>query len=518
MCQVPTSLASLLSLLAPCFSQPTFQTFSMLLVGFVGRIRDCTVTGMLQAAGLAGSWHHSRAHDFFARRRWDPDELGLALLDFLVTVFVKAGTPIRLAVDDTLFGRSGKRVWGAHYLHDGAQPEGSGRSTRWGNCWVVVVLVVELSCLGGRAVALPVLFCLFRPKDDSHPDRPSQPELARTMVDMILERFPDRAVELVMDGAYASRAWRGLPARVTVTTRMRANARLHKLAPARRPGRQGRPPLKGAKLPTLAEIANTATFQAVTVTGPDGRSRTEHVHEHVCLWYTPFHTRPVKVILVRNPGTSEGFDVAIASTDVDVQAAELLARYDSRWTIETANQEAKAHGVGEARNRVRRAVERTVPFGFLCQTITIAWYQLHGDPEADLDARRRRAPWYRHKTTVSYADMLAALRRELIRHEFWAQAPPTTTNPKLTHPQAPSALAAARDPESRGVRHERIGASCPRRTAAGSRRSRLAPALSAASPEGERSSASAPRRRLGPRRCRGCPGAGRSSGPSSRMS
>ena len=449
MCQVPTSLASLLSLLAPCFSQPTFQTFSMLLVGFVGRIRDCTVTGMLQAAGLAGSWHHSRAHDFFARRRWDPDELGLALLDFLVTVFVKAGTPIRLAVDDTLFGRSGKRVWGAHYLHDGAQPEGSGRSTRWGNCWVVVVLVVELSCLGGRAVALPVLFCLFRPKDDSHPDRPSQPELARTMVDMILERFPDRAVELVMDGAYASRAWRGLPARVTVTTRMRANARLHKLAPARRPGRQGRPPLKGAKLPTLAEIANTATFQAVTVTGPDGRSRTEHVHEHVCLWYTPFHTRPVKVILVRNPGTSEGFDVAIASTDVDVQAAELLARYDSRWTIETANQEARAHGVGEARNRVRRAVERTVPFGFLCQTITIAWYQLHGDPEADLDARRRRAPWYRHKTTVSYADMLAALRRELIRHEFWAQAPPTTTNPKLTHPQAPSALAAARDESER---------------------------------------------------------------------
>ena len=39
---------------------------------------------MLQAAGLAGVWHHSRAHDFFARRRWDPDELGLVLLDFLV--------------------------------------------------------------------------------------------------------------------------------------------------------------------------------------------------------------------------------------------------------------------------------------------------------------------------------------------------------------------------------------------------------------------------------------------------
>ena len=42
------------------------------------------------------------------------------------------------------------------------------------------------------------------------------------------------------------------------------------------------------------------------------------------------------------------------------------------------------------------------------------------------------SPWYRQKATISYADMLAALRRELIRHEFWSQAPPTTTNPKLT--------------------------------------------------------------------------------------
>ena len=155
MYQVPSSLAGLLSLLAGCFTQPSFETFSMLVVGSVARVRDCTVTGMLQAAGLAGVWHHSRAHDFFARRRWDPDELGMALLDFLVVTFLKAGAPMRLAVDDTLFGRSGKRVWGAHYLHDGAQPEGSGRRTRWGNCWVVVVLVVQLDCLGARQVGLP---------------------------------------------------------------------------------------------------------------------------------------------------------------------------------------------------------------------------------------------------------------------------------------------------------------------------------------------------------------------------
>jgi hypothetical protein len=57
-------------------------------------------------------------------------------------------------------------------------------------------------------VGLPVLFRLFRPKDDRYPDldRPSQPELARGLIDMVLERFPAAIVELIMDGAYVTAA------------------------------------------------------------------------------------------------------------------------------------------------------------------------------------------------------------------------------------------------------------------------------------------------------------------------
>ena len=302
----------------------------MLFVGFTGRVRDCTVTGMLQGVGLAGEWHHSRAHDFFARAKWSPDDLGLRLLDLLVHGFLKTGAPIRLAVDDTLFGRSGRKVWGAHYLHDGAQPQGSGQRTRWGNCWVVVVLVIDLECLGGRAVGLPVLFRLFRPKDERHPDRSSQPELGRLLIDIVIARYATRVLELVMDGAYASKAWRGLPDRVTLTTRMRSNAALYALAPARVPHQNGRPRLKGARLGSLAEIAAAAAFTEVQITTPGGRTRTEHVHEFVCLWYEPLHTRPVKVILIRNPGTTEGFDVALASTDTTQGTGILIARYDTR--------------------------------------------------------------------------------------------------------------------------------------------------------------------------------------------
>jgi DDE superfamily endonuclease len=445
MLQVPSSLAWLLSLLEGRFTQPTYRTFCMLTVGFIARIRENTVTGMLQAAGLAGVWHHSRAHDFFAYRRWEPDELGLALLGFLVSVLLAADAPIALAVDDTLFGRSGKRVWGAHYLHDGAQPEGSGKRTRLGNCFVTVVLVVALPCTGGRTIGLPVLFRLFRPKDDQHPNRPSQPELGRGLIDIVMKRFPARIIELVMDGAYASRAWQGLPEHVNLTTRMRANAAIYELPAPRKPSQKGRTPIKGKRMASLAEIAKNATFTAVSLTGRDGKTRTALVHEITCLWYKPFHARPLKVILIRNPNATktDGLDIAIATTDTTATPAQIIERYDGRWVIETVHQEAKAHGVGDARNRVRGAVQRTVPFGFLTITITIAWYQLCGDPQADLKERRRQAPWYRQKTSVSYADMLAALRRELIRGEFYAQAHPMSTHQQITEPQLPSAFAVA---------------------------------------------------------------------------
>src|SRR5437667_2688902 len=149
-----------------------------------------------------------------------------------------------------------------------------------------------------------------------------------------------------MDGAYATKARRGLPNDVTVTTRMRANAAVFALAPPRT-GKRGRPALKGARLGSLAQLAAAAVFEPVTITGPDGRSRVEHAWRTSCLWYGPFHTRPVVIMLIRKPDRSDGYDVAIASTDTDADTPALIARYDSRRTIETAHQEAKAHGVGQ---------------------------------------------------------------------------------------------------------------------------------------------------------------------------
>jgi hypothetical protein len=162
------------------------------------------------------------------------------------------------------------------------------------------------------------------------------------------------------------------------------------------------------------------------------------------LWYSVFGARAIQVALARDPADTDGYQIALISTDVDATPEQLLARYGERWSIEVCFQDAKhVVGVGQARNRTRRAVERTVPFGFLCQTLAVAWYALHADIAADIAARRRIAPWYAGKHDPSTLDMLARLRHELIRTQFRAQTARRRTHRQFAPPAPSHAQAAA---------------------------------------------------------------------------
>ena len=443
---LPSSLTAILSLLRPVFTAPTFQTFEALVAGFIGRVGEHTVCGMWQAARLAGKLHHSRAHDFFARSAWCPDRLGLLVLDFLLERFVDAEEPICLALDGSVFGRSGPKVHGASWHHDSSAAPG-GRGFKFGNCFVVVGLVVRVRALGERAWCLPVLFRLWLPTPKPTKERPgperrsSQQELAAALVGLIAERHPQRRIDVVGDSAFACKAMAPASDRITLTSRLRSNAVIH--APKPPPtGRRGRPRVKGERLGTPAEIlarAKEGEWWRLSVSG----------RGEVCalvvegLWYSVLGPRTVRVVIVREPSDAEGYRIALITTDLEAGAAEILARYADRWSIEVAFQDAKhVVGVGEARNRVKPAVERTVPFGLLCQTLAVAWYALHADPATDVARRRRMAPWYSQKRDPSMLDVLAALRRQLIRAEF-RQAAGRAPSPRQITACPPSRLRAA---------------------------------------------------------------------------
>ena len=105
-------------------------------------------------------------------------------------------------------------------------------------------------------------------------------------------------------------------------------------------------------------------------------------------------------------------------------AAEIVARYASRWSIEVCFHDGKnITGVGETQNRVEKAVQRSVPFTFMAQTITVLWYTINATPETQIADRRRNAPWYTTKTDPSTTDMLYALRDTLTTHRINTTTP-----------------------------------------------------------------------------------------------
>jgi len=411
MTPVPASLASLLAAFAPLFTAPSFRTFCGMACGFLAQPGKRTVCGMLAGAGLARLWPHDRAHQFFSRARWNADDLGLAVAKLVTALLVPTAQPVTVAIDDTLFKRRGRKVWAASWFHDGSA---SGPSkTGYGNNWVVLAVIVRLPAIS-RPVAIPVMAKLVIKGSNSK----SRLWLARRMAEQLAAALPGRAVRVVADSAYAGGELKALPATVTWTTRLRKDAALHALPPART-GKPGRPPVKGGRLPSLAKIAATAEFSQFTVTRY-GKAAVIHAAVTTCLWYSVFGSRPVTVVLVRDK-PSPGFGIALVTTAPDATAAQVIERYASRWSIEVAIQDAKqVFGTGQARNRTAAAVERTIPFQIACQAIAVTWYATAGHDLADLQERQAASPWYTSKAEPSTGDTAAKLRRVLIAARFKA--------------------------------------------------------------------------------------------------
>jgi hypothetical protein len=311
--------------------------------------------------------------------------------------------------------------------HDGAAK--GPKPIGFGNCWVVAGIVVQLSFLS-RPVCLPVLARVWLPR---HTGKIAH---ARVLAELIAARYPDRIVHVVGDAAYVGERLRDVDERITWTSRLKVTSVLHELPPPRT-GRSGRPRTRGARVGTPADVAalaRTTNTWRTTQVRRYGRTDTVQITERVCLWYGSFHNRTVRVILVcddkprTQDGDDRGYGLPLVTTDLQSSAEDLVARYGSRWGIEQAFADARQiTGVGEARNRTRRAVERTVPFGLICFSVVTVWYALHGHCVDDVTGHRTRARWYTTKTDPSYDDMAVKLRRVIIAARFHSPCPQQAT-------------------------------------------------------------------------------------------
>lgn len=399
--------------LAIWMTGPSFATFQMLVAGWVFARRR-TVTGMIQAAGVVGSKHHSAFHRFFATASWSLDALGLAVFD-LLTPWLEA--TVLVALDDTLARKRGLKMFGVGMHHD---PLVSTRKTammNWGHSWVVLGVVLRFPFRQDRWFCLPVLFRLYLNKQATARARRTyrtRPQLAVELLETLCGHAKTRAFHLVADSAYGGQSvLKHLPENCDLTSRLHLDARLYDAPPPRKPGTNGRPRKRGMRLPTPRQLLeNRAHRAALDLYGRRDRVRLADQRAH---WHCA-SDRPLRVVAVEPLSGGRGVQ-AFYSTRHEATAEDVLSWYARRWSIEQMFQEAKGQlGFEQPQGWTRRAVERTAPLAMLLYSLIVLWFA-HGGHRL---CRFPQRPWYPGKRHASFADMLATLRVESIRHQVLA--------------------------------------------------------------------------------------------------
>jgi len=431
----------LLASFQDCFTRPGFAHFVALVSGWILLPGRHTVSRVIQAASVTPR-HHSSRYRFLARGCWSVDAVGQVLLGLLLPWLPKEIVAI---VDDTLCHKSGPHLFGAGMHHDGSRSAygWGGRAQRvisFGHNWVLLSVRVPCPWTPARGWAVPILFRLYRNRKLSpKAEYKKRSELASDLVKLLTSWLPeDRPLHLTGDGEYACQTVvRALPDRVVFTGPMPLDAALYK-----RPGRSrphGRPRRKGQRLPNPQRIASRKRrgWQRISLT-LYGKSVKLCVWSRVCLWYTVAATRPVRVVITKDP-KGRARPRAYFCTDSDRSIEEVLQTYAQRWDLEVAIRNAKQMlGVEDPQNgfwrrkqgrrsdtrrpgphprgrRGEQAVKHTFPLAFVAYALVFVWYLQNGDRKRDVARAKRLAPWYRQKCEPSFADMLAALRRDLWR-------------------------------------------------------------------------------------------------------
>lgn len=421
-----TAWKALCQLLEPVFGGPTFVTFLHIATGWVLCRSKPTVTNLVCTIGTSLLGHlakHWTVYErFFYRAVWSLDYLSQLLLARVVAPVVKqcATEPvIDLAIDDTTCGRCGKHVAYAGYFKDASAGHTLKKVVHWAHNWVVACVTMRPKRWPNWVLGLPVLFALYRKRadcDQQHAFATHQ-QIAADMIRFVREVLPDWVIRVAADGAYAARTVveAALASNTNLVSRMRSDAAIYALPPSRHHPQRGPKPKKGARLPTPKQMAarrrrGWRTIEARVY----GQVIRRQVLAVVCLWYHVSRERPIKLLIVRDPGGKERDDFLFC-TDPAADETEIIERFAARWPIEECFRDAKQCGGFEAvQGWCPRTVERQAPMALIVQTLVKAWYLRYGVKSSRAQPGGSKVcGWLGEKQHPSYLDMLATLRRVL---------------------------------------------------------------------------------------------------------
>jgi hypothetical protein len=163
---------------------------------------------------------------------------------------------------------------------------------------------------------------------------------------VLLIRFPDRRFVFVGDSGYGShevaRFAHRHRDRLTLVSKLHPEANLFEPPPPY--GGKGRPRVKGERRPKPSQaVAATPVREGLSVAWYGGGDRRVEVVTGTGQWYKAGEGLvPIGWVFVHDrDGTHR--DEYFYATDPDLDAATIIGRYTSRWSIETTFQELRCH-------------------------------------------------------------------------------------------------------------------------------------------------------------------------------
>jgi hypothetical protein len=396
---ITSAWTELLQQFFPTFTTPTTEIFLRLLTGWILCTVRRTVTGMIPFADPLGLHAHDAYHRFLPNARWSMTKLWQILMKILVQTFCR-NTIILLALDDTLFHRSGRKVEGAAWWRDAVRSTRKSTIYAWGLNLVVLTLQIQPPW-GGEPLGLPVNMRLHRKSG------PTLIELAIEMINQVKQWFPERSFRVVADGFYATLAGQTLNG-ITIISRIRRDANLYDLPPKRKKKGRGRPRSRGRKLAKLEKMAahiqkwETVTFRQ------RGKSVRRLVYTRIVLWYK-VSRKPVLLVISRDPEGKEKDDFFF-TTDVTMTAAQVLECYNDRWAIEDTFKNTKQLLGGQQPQTFKtKGPERAAGLSLWLYSVVWLWYLSQKTNNRYFIVQL----WNPLKAAPSFADAIACLRRQL---------------------------------------------------------------------------------------------------------
>src|SRR4051794_38434352 len=238
-----------------------------------------TVAAALRVMGRGEAAGFAVYHRVLSHGHWCSRALAHRLLLLLVAALVPDG-PVVVGLDDTIERRRGTCIAAKGIYRDPVRSSRGHFVKASGLRWLCVMLLAPVpwaGCVWGLPF-LTVLAPSERYAAEQGKPHKKLTDWGRQALLQVARWLPGRRVFAVADSSFSAIALlRDLAPHLTVVTRLRLDACLCDPPPPRRPRRRGRPPVKGARLPSLAErLRNRRTpWRRVRIDGWYGRGMSD---------------------------------------------------------------------------------------------------------------------------------------------------------------------------------------------------------------------------------------------------